>query len=245
MLVHHEVVNDRLDGGPVSVTYCPLTGTPQGFERGETTFGVSGRLVNNNLVMYDRGTESRWSQIPGTAIDGPETGATLREFSVAWTTWERWRDHRPETRVLTEDTGHVRDYDDPYGSYNPRGGYYANGSLLFDSLVEDDRYAPKEQMLCAKTPDGPLAVRKDALREAGTATTSVGGVPYVAAYDPRLDTGYVYRNPNDATVRYEDGRVDVDGATRAPDELPLERVLRIDAMWFAWVGFYPRTEVLG
>lgn len=45
-------------GAPVSVTYCPLTGTVLGFERGETTFGVSGRLINNNLVVYDLGTEA-------------------------------------------------------------------------------------------------------------------------------------------------------------------------------------------
>ncbi|MFC6720499.1 DUF3179 domain-containing (seleno)protein [Halovenus amylolytica] len=50
ILVHHEIVNDEIDGTPVSVTYCPLTGTAQGFERGETEFGVSGRLINNNLV---------------------------------------------------------------------------------------------------------------------------------------------------------------------------------------------------
>ncbi|MFC7137337.1 DUF3179 domain-containing (seleno)protein [Halobaculum litoreum] len=74
VLVWHEVVNDTLDGTPVAVTYCPLTGTAMGFERGETTFGVSGRLVNNNLVLYDRATDSRWPQVLATAVSGPHEG---------------------------------------------------------------------------------------------------------------------------------------------------------------------------
>lgn len=58
ILVQHEIVNDVLDGDPVTVSYCPLTGTVQGFERSETTFGVLGRLINNNLVTFDRATET-------------------------------------------------------------------------------------------------------------------------------------------------------------------------------------------
>jgi hypothetical protein len=58
VLVRYEIVNDRRDGDPVTVSYCPLTGTVQGFERGSTTFGVSGRRITNNLVMFDRTTET-------------------------------------------------------------------------------------------------------------------------------------------------------------------------------------------
>ena len=77
VLVWHEVVNDRLGGENVSVTYCPLTGSALGFMRGGTTFGVSGNLVNNNLILYDRARHSRWPQTLGTAIDGAFTGDWL------------------------------------------------------------------------------------------------------------------------------------------------------------------------
>jgi hypothetical protein len=127
ILVWHEIVNDAVDGQPVSVTYCPLTGTAMGFLRGETTFGVSGRLVNNNLIMYDRATETWWPQVLATAVPGPWNGSpetrSLREFRVVWTTWGRWRERHPGTLVLSRDTGHARNYDsDPYGSYSPRKG---------------------------------------------------------------------------------------------------------------------------
>jgi hypothetical protein len=86
ILVSHEIVNDTLDGTPVSVTYCPLTGTVQGFERGSTTFGVSGRLINNNLVMYDRASDTWWPQLLATSIPGPWNEGpeirSLREFRL-------------------------------------------------------------------------------------------------------------------------------------------------------------------
>lgn len=44
ILVHHEIVNDRIGGEGVAITYCPLTGTVQSFERGDVEFGVSGDL---------------------------------------------------------------------------------------------------------------------------------------------------------------------------------------------------------
>lgn len=76
VLVHHEIVNDRIGGEGVAITYCPLTGTVQGFLRGDVEFGVSGDLLNNNLVMYDRATESLWPQLPAVAVDGPTRAST-------------------------------------------------------------------------------------------------------------------------------------------------------------------------
>jgi len=249
ILAQHEIVNDELAGTNVAVTYCPLTGTVQGFERGETTFGVSGRLINANLVMYDRATEAWWPQILATAIPGPWNEnpeiRSLREFRLVWTTWERWRAHQPETRVLSTDTGHSRNYqNDPYGSYNPTGGYYESDSLLFPALNESDRFPKKTVVLGARTADGAVAFPKDALRSNRTMTGVLGATPVLAVFDPRLETGYVYLNPEEQA--YEpDGETVVgpDGTTYAPDELPLARVHTFDAMWFAWGGYYPDTNV--
>jgi hypothetical protein len=249
ILAQHEIVNDRLDGQPVSVTYCPLTGTVQGFERGETTFGVSGRLINNNLVMYDRATETWWPQILATSIPGPwnEDPAirSLREFRLVWTTWERWREHNPDTRVLSTDTGHAKNYGrDPYGEYNPRSGYYSSSNLLFPALGDDDRYDRKTVVMGARTPEGAVAFPKDALRDAGLVEGSIGDTPVLAVYDPRLDTAYVYLNPEETAFEYDDGSVLApDGTAHDPDAVPLARVHAFDAMWFAWSGYYPDTNV--
>ena len=60
ILVWHEIVNEEIGGEKVSITYCPLTGSGIGFKgslsAGGTTLGTSGKLLNSNLVMYDRKT---------------------------------------------------------------------------------------------------------------------------------------------------------------------------------------------
>lgn len=247
VLVWHEIVNDEIGGENLAVTYCPLTGTAQGFERGETEFGVSGNLLNSNLVMYDRATDSYWPQMLATAIRGDLEGSVLREFPVTWTTWERWRDTQPETIVLSDETGFARNYDsDPYGSYNPLGGFYSSDSLIFSpyTAVDDSAFHVKEIVLGARTEDGSVAVHKASLAEANLLETEVGDVPYVAIYEPSLDTGYVYRNPDAIDVTYDDGVATVEGDSYRPDDLPLERIVRYDAFWFAWAGYYPETEVL-
>ena len=244
ILVHHEVVNHRLDGVPVSVTYCPLTGTVMGFERGDTTFGVSGNLVNNNLVMYDRATDSRWPQVLATAISGPLAGRTLREFDLVWTTWGRWRNRHPDTRVLSRDTGYVRNYGvDPYGSYGPKRGYYGQDYTMFPALGDDDRLAAKDVVVGVRTARGAAAVEHSRLRQRGLADLSVGGRRIVVVHDPALDTAYGYAVPEGATVTAGSDGVVVDGVRRPPAALPLDRVPAVEAMWFAWAGFYPGTAL--
>jgi len=246
ILVHHEIVNDHLDGVPVSVTYCPLTGTILGFERGETTFGVSGNLVNSNLVMYDRATDSRWPQVLATAIDGPLTGRALREFDVVWTTWRQWRRRHPDTGVLSEDTGYVRNYGvDPYGSYGPKRGYYARQSTMFEPLTTDSRLQPKTTVLGVRTETGATAVQLAWLAKRGVVDAAVGDGRLVFVHDAPLDTGYAYRAPDAPTVAADGDRVRVDGERYAPDSLPFERAHGIESMWFAWAGFYPETEIHG
>lgn len=76
ILVWHEIANELVGNERISITYCPLTGTAIGFKGSlasgaSSTFGVSGKLVNSNLIMYDRATDSRWPQILAKAIDGP------------------------------------------------------------------------------------------------------------------------------------------------------------------------------
>jgi hypothetical protein len=258
ILAWHEIVNDRVDGDPVAVTYCPLTGTVLGFRRGATSFGVSGDLVNSNLIMYDRATDSRWPQMLGAAVQGPHEGDVLQEIPVVWTTWRRWREVHPDTRVLSEDTGAIRDYDrDPYGSYAPVGGYYGNRNLLFDTMPRDESRHPKDVYVAARDGDGAAAFGKETLRDDRVATA--GG--FTAVYDAALDVGRVYRNPDGVAVTaegegYRVGAEDGDGGdgagadgspsdVHAADALPLEAVPGFDAMWFAWSAFFPETAVHG
>lgn len=247
ILVYHEIVNDELAGDPVSITYCPLTGTAQGFERREG-FKVSGWLFNSNLVMVDTGTETWWPQIYATGVDEPFRSESLDEFRLVWTTWERWRDVHPETLVLTAETGYERRYhDDPYGGYNPRMGYYDFGGPMYEILAEPDDDSPledKDVVIGCRTENGAAAFAKEALLDRGLLRTEIDGVEHVAVADPRLATGYVYANPDGRSVeRGDTGTYRVDDESASAAELPLKRRLAFDAMWFAWYAHYPDTAL--
>ncbi len=248
ILVWHEICNDTIGGEPVSVTYCPLTGTVLGFERGDTEFGVSGSLVNNNLIMYDRATENWWPQVLATAIPGwgeSFVGRSLKDFRLVWTSWDRWQSAHPDTKVLTTETGFARDYNrDPYGTYNPLGGYYRpNEDPLFSPLHPDDRHPPKEVFIGARGAEGAITFHKERLRDEKLLEGTMGDVPVIAVYDDTLDTGYVYRNPNEQDYAYVDGQVEGPNGNVAPNELELREPMTMDTMWFAWMGFYPDSEV--
>ncbi len=128
ILVWHEVVNDEINGKPIVVTYCPLCGTSMVFEgvlqdNGEPlSFGVSGLLFRSDVLMYDRQTESLWSQLSLKAVSGPMKGAPLKWMASDLINYGSWvRKHRKTgTReVLSTQTGADRDYTrNPYTSYN-------------------------------------------------------------------------------------------------------------------------------
>jgi hypothetical protein len=218
VLAQHEIANDTVGGKNIAVTYCPLTGTAMGFERGGTTFGVSGDLLNSNLVMYDRATDTRYPQVLGAGVEGELRGGSLVPFGVTWTTWGRWRDEHPDSRVLSRDTGYVRNYDDdPYGGYNPKTGYYSSDSLSFPVTNRDERFHPKKVFIAARDSEGAVAFDKRALREEKTLSVGTETGTYTAEYDESLDTATVERD-GDAVVSF-------------------------DAMWFAVAAFYPDIHV--
>lgn len=118
----HEVVNDDVGNQPVLVTWCPLCGSGVGYspiwEGKRHTFGVSGLLYKRNLLLYDRETDSLWSQLGGTAVTGDLAGTLLQLLPATQTTWARWKSEHPGTMVLSFNTGFRRDYSkDPYGDW--------------------------------------------------------------------------------------------------------------------------------
>ena len=79
---------------------------------------VSGLLYQRNLLLYDRETESLWSQLLSQAVTGPLAGKSLTVLPAENTTWGAWRMVHPSTQVLSSATGYKRDYGlDPYASY--------------------------------------------------------------------------------------------------------------------------------
>jgi hypothetical protein len=242
ILVWHEIVNDVVGGLGLAVTYCPLTGTAIAFERQETEFGVSGTLVNSNLVMYDRATDTWFPQVLAVGISGPHKGAALVERPIIWTTWQRWRDAFPDTEVLSTQTGFARNYNrDPYGRYNPLSGYYLPDSgTMFPLMNTDRRFPLKTAVVGARTTDIAVAFRLETLRQSGRLELEGDGDFYTAVHDDRLDTGYIFRGRTDGDPTIVG--VGPSGVSWSGGDAP-EPLNAFEAMWFAWTAFYPETLV--
>ncbi len=105
-LTWHEIVNDTIGGMPVAVTFCPLCNSGITFDRrvkGQLlSFGVSGKLRNSDMVMYDRETESWWQQAIGEGIVGEHTGDTLTQLPTWMESWAEFKARNPDGLVMDQ-----------------------------------------------------------------------------------------------------------------------------------------------
>ena len=120
-LTWHEIVNDTVGNIPVAVTFCPLCNSGITFDRrtqaGVLEFGVSGKLRNSDMVMYDRQTESWWQQAVGEAIVGELTGTELDALPSWMESWDVYKARNPDGLVMKKP-----DFGRRYGA-NPYVGY--------------------------------------------------------------------------------------------------------------------------
>ena len=115
----HEIVNDTVGGVNVTISYCPLCDTMVAFERGNTTFGVSGKLYQSCLIMYDRADDTLYAQPWAMGVVGPNVNQPLNRLPVVKTTLASWLAQYPDSQILSTQTGYSRDYERyPYGTYN-------------------------------------------------------------------------------------------------------------------------------
>jgi len=255
ILVWHEIVNDKVGNIPVAVTYCPLCYTNQVFERTidekVVEFGTSGKLYNSNLVMYDRLTDSYWSQALGQAIMGELTGYELMAISFDVISWEDWKKIHPETLVLTRDTGYVRAYGvDPYGDY------YTDPQIIFPVDNRDDRMHPKEIILGFHE-DGVYKAYKQLNVESSVVINDQVKNKPILLVSLFSGNARVFDRTIDGEVlefTYKDNKIfdtktnsewNYDGVAVSGDLVgtELNRLSFSPGFWFEWVAFHPQTEV--
>lgn len=213
----HEVVNDRFDDEPVAVIYCPLCGTGMAFVARSSgrvlDFGVSGLLYNSDVLLYDRQTQSLWSQIMATSISGPLKGTSLSTIPVVHTTWAAWRARHPQTRVLSPNTGRFRPYlRDPYA------GYESSPEILFSVAFRAQGLHPKERVVGIRVGDVARAFPFVELAKTdGVVHDRIGDRSFTVRFDRKTST---------ALVTDEAGK-------------PWPAIV---AYWFAWYAFHPQTS---
>ena len=257
ILVWHEIVNDNVGDIPVAVTYCPLCFTNQVFERtingNEVEFGTSGKLYNSNLVMYDRLTESYWSQALGTAIVGELAGLELNKIPFDVITWKDWRTLHPDSLVLTTDTGHLR----PYG-VDPYGSYYTDPRIFFPVENKDDRLPPKTIIIGFQQGNIYKAYNQKDVESSYVINDKIFDKSILLISQFSGNTRAFDRTINDQVLEfvYVDNKI-IDTQTNSEwnndglsisgeyEGKQLERIPIEPGFWFAWVAFHPDTDLFG
>ena len=215
------------------------------------TFGVSGMLLRDSLVMYDRETDTLWTQVDGLGIRGALNGRALQAVPAVHTTWKAWKALYPQSRVLQKRSGRGSAYE----SYNRNPGELG----ILRRRNADPRLDGKTRILGVRQDGAETVFPVDEVRDVRLVETTVGDLAVLLAaasddspvqvYDRRVgarvltfrftDEGALRDNETATTWRLADG-VALNGPLAGRR---LTRVAAHSAFWFAWQGFFPRSAV--
>ena len=251
----HEIVNDNIGNIPLSIIYCPLTGTATGWNRkinGVTTsFGVSGLLYNSNIIPYDRNSDSNWSQMLQECVNGSLIGQKPKTHHLVETTWKTWKKMYPNSSIMTTNTGSSRNYGQyPYGDYKTN-----DNKLIFPISHEDNRLPKKSRVLGILTNEEakvyPLSsfgvsnqIIQDQSQRRNIIVVGNKSDNFIVAYEtpndsiifePVQDSLPIIMKDNNG-IYYDVFGINTDG----------EKLKEIDAFigyWFAFGTFYPSTII--
>lgn len=208
----------------------------------EFTFGVSGKLIMNALVMYDRQTDSLWSQILGEAVAGPLKGTKLEFVPALHTTWADWKAEHPDTLAL------VKGYSGAYDGYSLYVKEFVVGvelggeavaypfSALNDQPVVNDAIGGVPVLVVFDADSGASAVFDRRMGDTPLTFSASGGTtavatPYLTLTD--AETGSTWAGMSGLAA---------DGAL-AGTQLAVIKSTRI--FWFSWKDWYPDTRIFG
>lgn len=217
----------------------------------EYTFGVSGKLIMNVLVMYDRQTNTLWSQLLGEAVEGPLKGTRL-EFLPSWqTTWEDWKTQYPNTLALRKGFSSGRE---PYAGY-----FNSSAAGVIGETIRDDRLYVKEFVIGVEYQNDPVAYPFSVLNDEPVINDTVGGEPVLVTFDPDTASGVVFSRDLDGQMLTFSGDSDLvltdqetgstwDGRSGLATDgslagQQLERIKSTRSFWFGWKDFYPETRI--
>ena len=213
---------------------------------------MSGKLIMNALVMYDRETESLWSQFLGKSIVGPLKGTQLEIIPSQITNYGSWKAAHPDTLVLDTHTSYP--IDDHYITY-----YREHKAGILGEAIPDDRLRLKDLVLGLTGDEGQIAYNYMDLIDVEVVNHEFEGTPIVASVDREGGGTSIFRRTVDGQV-LEFETVDNttmkdttsgsvwDKATGlavsgSMEGTQLEPYPYIISFWFAWTDFYPDTDV--
>lgn len=206
-LTWHEIVNDVIDGRPVSVTFCPLCNSALVFDgrlNGQVmTFGVSGKLRNSDMVMYDRQTESWWQQAVGEGIVGQHMGSKLVQLPSWMESWAEFQARNPNALVMDQPR-----LSRPYGR-NPYVGYDGSARpFLYSGEMPPFGISPLMRVIKVGNRAWPM----ERMQNIGELTEAGVRISWTAGQASALDTANIGAGRDIGTIRVRDAATGEDVA---------------------------------
>jgi hypothetical protein len=213
------------------------------------TFGVSGKLVRNSLLMYDHESHSLWSHLTGSAIQGPLASSHLTVLPAMETRWSAWKAAYPATRVLPHDYPGQRDQ---------YARYYAGGEAgILGRKREDSRLPPKALVVGVQVMDLPKAYWLDSVVNAKVVNDTFQSLSLVllattdesaSVYDRTLNGQTLTFEAVGSTIRDHETASTWDPVTGKAIAGPLagqhlSQVPATTSFWFGWFDFFPGTAL--
>ena len=258
ILAWHEMFVDEVGGLPVAGVYCTLCGTVILYktEHNGTNhqLGTSGFLYRSNKLMYDKKTQSLWSTLEGEPVIGPLVGKgiQLEYLSVVTTTWGEWKKRHPDTKVLSLDTGHRRDYREGVAYKD----YFATDDLMFTVPKIDGRLKNKDEILAIRFPEDTnenMAISSDFLRKRPIYQNKIGSTPFTVFTDTS-GAHRVFKTKEIEFAKYDgySSAIDSEGLVwtlgenilKGPEGKSLERFQSFNAFWFGYKAAFPEVVLI-
>jgi hypothetical protein len=227
----------------------------------ELTFGVSGKLHANSLIMYDHQTDSLWSHLAGAAVTGPLKDQKLSALPSMLTQWGTWKSLHPDSKVLvTGQSSVMGSLKDPYETY-----YRSSDTGIIPPRLLDKRIYPKEFVLGLVLNARAKAYPFSVLSKKPVINDAFEGLPLLIVFDEQTTSGMIFSRRLD--------KVDLTFSRKLPSTKSFvltDNVSRSEwqalsgkaiggpmkgkklvalpftpSFWFGWVDHYPKTELFG
>ncbi len=223
ILLWHELVNDNISSTPIVVTYCPLCGSANIYERTITKenqkkvlqFENTGKVLDISTIFRDIASSSLFLELNGTAIEGDlaTKEIILKKLDSSIVYYRDWKTKYPKTQVLSLDTGSNK----PYGT-DPYIPYYTNREIPLQLSQLNGNLHPKEPVIGIKIGSSAKAYKESDIKRLGTISDTLAGVSMRIQID---ETGSIQ------IIKKETGEI-----------LPKTR-----AYWYVWAAHHPDTTI--
>ena len=230
---------------------------------GETyTFGVSGKLFRDALLMYDHQTRTLWSHITGEAVEGELKGKRLKMLAgTPRITWKDWKRNHPLTKVLSV----ANDFHRPGKQIQEiRTDNYAMYHASPDAGISgtqytDNRLMNKELVVGVRVNESYRAYPFTTFKKQSIINDEVAAMSVLVFHDLESNATAVFlRTVEGETLRFEPVQdyfvkdtttgttwnlitgMATDGKLKGHR---LERLPAMNIYWFAWARYHPETTI--